>query len=162
MENSVSVSSLGHGEELWHTAWSDPRVAVGCSYQTFSEGGNEDGRQAVSIDRRSGKGRIWNGTQAQLFCRSYMFLKLKIWLNYKNNIRKKWQKWAEAMGNISWYPADPAGSLVCHPHVGRYSEDSAAFFACLEWSLGILTWKPYSGSRIYKPLQCLVAENFCM
>lgn len=55
IENSMSVSSLGHGQEFCYNIRPDPCLALGCSDQILLEIGNGDDCQAVRIDVRSGK-----------------------------------------------------------------------------------------------------------
>lgn len=77
------------GWELCHTTRPNPSLVLGCSEQTLPERESGDGCQAVRIERiREQGGGTCTWTQAQFFFRSHMFLKLKIWLVYKNDIRR--------------------------------------------------------------------------
>lgn len=92
-----------------------------------------------------------------------MFLKLKIWLVYKNDIQQEELRDVRRT-NGKYFPV--TGS-PCWELRGSYTWGQVfrrlRWPVCLsKWGLGILTWKPYSWSRIYKLSLCHVAEHFSM
>lgn len=92
-----------------------------------------------------------------------MFLKLKIWLVYKNDMYQEELRDVRRT-NGKYFPVTgwPCWELRGSYMWGQIFRRLRCPVCLSKWGLGILTWKPYSWSRIYKLSLCHMAENFPM